>query len=512
MATLAGTQEPGLVQDPSSQCADCNETIESSVKRCSLTCQIHFICKTCLLLRLDAATSGSMTNQCTLCDSATTSLDAPPVPKIEAPIWIYVDDSNIWIEAKKHASKIRRFKTKEDHRVRIEIGKLTEVVADGRPVAQGFLYGSEPPPVDTVWEKIKQKGWNVNPYRRSRMTGKEKKVDTQLVADVTEKACKTPEKEKSTFVLITGDADAIPAIDVALKYDWNVDVVMWKHAMSADLMKLEKKSENRLKLRYLDDFLEKVTFTNRKFQIAGNDHLIPNLKESGVVLKVNENKFPKRLPSFKWCKKVEAIAQWPFQYYWVDFEKSSSAKNNDLVLFFKRDGKNTFDMEDFISTLDDYLEDLFIVDKPRTYLSYDQSMKGIYSLNEVGRFDYGEAVDPDLDQVYTSNDEGDGPLQLVKYHHRRKKHCYSDRCPYKFNCKFGRSCHYKHTDEEIVFFRENVGKGRAFRKVKPCYHFPNCAKKIEECFYAHGQEDAWCLICCDCKGHFTDHCPDQKKH
>ena len=72
-------------------------------------------------------------------------------------IWIHVDDSNIWIEAKKFASRERRFKTREDHRIRIGISKLTDLVADKRPVAQGFLYGSEPPPVDTVWEKIKQK-------------------------------------------------------------------------------------------------------------------------------------------------------------------------------------------------------------------------------------------------------------------------------------------------------------------------------------------------------------------
>ena len=37
----------------------------------------------------------------------------------------------------------------------LKLGKLTDLVADKRPVAQGFLYGSEPPPVDTVWEKIK---------------------------------------------------------------------------------------------------------------------------------------------------------------------------------------------------------------------------------------------------------------------------------------------------------------------------------------------------------------------
>ena len=69
-------------------------------------------------------------------------------------------------------------KTKEDHRLRVDIGKLTTVVANGGPVAQGFLYASEPPPVDTVWEKIKECGWRVP---QPMLTGKEKRIDTQLL-------------------------------------------------------------------------------------------------------------------------------------------------------------------------------------------------------------------------------------------------------------------------------------------------------------------------------------------
>ena len=69
--------------------------------------------------------STAVTNECTICVTptceATTVADTSDTrtteQKKEAPIWIYVDDSNIWIEAKKHASKMRQFKTKEDHRV-----------------------------------------------------------------------------------------------------------------------------------------------------------------------------------------------------------------------------------------------------------------------------------------------------------------------------------------------------------------------------------------------------------
>ena len=85
----------------------------------------------------------------------------------------------VWIEAKELQSK-----TKEDHRVRIDVGNLADVVADGRPVEHGILYGSELPPVDTVWKKIREKGWKVNTHRRSWITGKEKQVDTNIVAEL----------------------------------------------------------------------------------------------------------------------------------------------------------------------------------------------------------------------------------------------------------------------------------------------------------------------------------------
>jgi len=65
-------------------------------------------------------------------------------------VFIYVDDSNMWIAAKKLAALKSKLKCVEDPRLRLDIGKVTDVVAMGRDVAWGTLYGSEPPPIDTV--------------------------------------------------------------------------------------------------------------------------------------------------------------------------------------------------------------------------------------------------------------------------------------------------------------------------------------------------------------------------
>lgn len=474
------------------ECHDCKEH-EGEV---DLQCKIHKICKECASIRF-ADDAGK---NCSICSPST----PPKSEEMEKhqPIWIYVDDSNIWIEAKKLMGKKKEFKTKEDHRVRIEIGRLTECVAAGRPVAQGFLYGSEPPPVDTVWDKIRGKGWKVDPHRRSRMTGKEKKVDTQLVADITERVCKTPVEERSTIILITGDADAMPAINKSLENGWKVEVYMWENAISNDLKSAAKKKE--LDVFYLDDYLQKVTFTNMKFSLEGNEHLLSKVKQSGVVLTLRSDTFKNGAPTTRWCQKIESIAQWPFQYYWI---QSNCQKNKYLLLYFKQEKENIFDVVEFFNAIDE-CELEYVIDK-KTYLEYYQHQQGIINFETIGRYGFTDVIKgPDTDETF-ADDTTEGKFKLVRYQHHCSKQRYTDPCPYKFNCKYGNSCYDKHTDEEKKFFRSNMGKGKPYHKVKLCHHFPKCKKSSEECVYAHGEDDAWCLLCNN-KGHFTDNCKQKK--
>lgn len=90
---------------------------------------------------------------------------------------------------------------------------------------------------------------------------------------------------------------------------------------------------------------------------------------------------------------------------------------------------------------------------------------------------------------------------------KSKRQKYSKPCPYKKNCKYGVSCNYKHTDDEKEFFHQNMGRGNPLRKVQLCKFHPKCPKKKDDCPYAHGNEDAWCLVCV-AQGHLTDNCPE----
>ena len=380
-------------------CVDCGE-VQPSDKAMKLECEAHYICSCCLKKR--AVCKPAQLLACTTCSSNSHQLqhattNGNPAQCDEKPIWIYVDDSNLWIAAKRLASIVNHLKTTEDHRVRIDIGKLTDVVAKHRPVAQGFLYGSEPPPIDTVWEKIRQhQGWNVDCEKRSRITGKEKKIDTKLVADVTERACTIPKEERSTIVLITGDADAIPAMEKVVKYDgWNLEVYMWKHALSSDIKKMD--DGDRVRVFALDDCLKQTTFTNMKFNNK-EKKLLDKVKSKGVVFKMEKEAFRNRIPTNKWCKQLESIAQWPFQYYW--FEKGGKMTDN-LVLVFHgnpKEGEIDFDFAHFLEIINNEESPLPFVISAEPFLQFQQKDIGLsqYALEQVGRYTWEEVLSQKL--------------------------------------------------------------------------------------------------------------------
>jgi len=107
--------------------------------------------------------------------------------------FIYVDNSNLWIEGKHisavkkgKASSIREALTKNicDNSFRIDYGKLTNLIAGTQnDVSRALLVGSVPPPQDSLWEQIKQRGYEVIKYSRN-LNNHEKKVDTTILTNM----------------------------------------------------------------------------------------------------------------------------------------------------------------------------------------------------------------------------------------------------------------------------------------------------------------------------------------
>ena len=230
------------------------------------------------------------------------------------------------------------------------MGKLADVLARGRTIRQGTLYGSEPPPVDTVWSKIRSKGWKVITLQRSIIYGKETQLHTRFVSDVVSTAWSTPATEKSTIILVTGDADIIPAIDQVLKAGgWNVEIYMWEHATSNRLKRLAK--DDHVIVHYLDPFLGEVMYTNMVFDY--NKNFGQMIKTCGIVLTVaadSSDSFPGHVPTNQWIGQVEELAQWPVQYYWFNHPKTG--RSNNLLMVFKDDSKaGKFDIGKFLKKI-----------------------------------------------------------------------------------------------------------------------------------------------------------------
>ncbi|KAJ9612440.1 hypothetical protein H2200_004037 [Cladophialophora chaetospira] len=187
----------------------------------------------------------------------------------------FVDDSNIWIEAQKFAASGNSHMPKltdsdRDPRLRIDVGKLIDVPRNGRSQGPSFLYGSRPPPNDTVWKAFEKFRFNTKIYDRAR--GKEKEVDNSMATDLSSKATELKiraeydlgykqHKANTTFVAITGDRDILPPIKQVLNCNIRVELWAWQSGISTEYLKL-KSNDGLFSVHYLDWIFAKVSFTN----------------------------------------------------------------------------------------------------------------------------------------------------------------------------------------------------------------------------------------------------------
>ena len=216
--------------------------------------------------------------------------------------------------------------------------------------------------------------------------------------------------------------------------------------MSNELKKLPQ-TEPKVVVNYLDQFLEHIIFTNMKFNPR---RLRSCEKATAVVFQMRPSAFRNRIPSKVWCRELESITQWPFQYHWAEL---NGRETNDLVLVFRNDGKMSFDLTSFLAQIKEYPIQRTLGAK--TYLQYEQEKSGIYrmALEKVGRILYNEACDGYDNESISESDDDDKPWRIKRRSPPpQKTQLYSDPCPFKINCIFGFRCQYKHTEDEKSFF------------------------------------------------------------
>lgn len=151
--------------------------------------------------------------------------------------YIYVDNSNVFIEGKRIAA-IRQGKAHNvrhanengisDFSFRLDFGELYDFVAENNPnkVARALLFGSGISENDKVWQIAERVGFEAVIVNRN-VRNQEKKVDTGLVTVMVRDAYTKVDKAKDTISLVAGDSDYVPAVEILTDDGFNVEVVFW---------------------------------------------------------------------------------------------------------------------------------------------------------------------------------------------------------------------------------------------------------------------------------------------
>lgn len=141
---------------------------------------------------------------------------------------VLVDNSNVFIEGRKFSAKIKGIgkanptdKDPQDPSWRVNFTNLLNSLANGRQISTAILVGSTPPKSDNVWKAAEQANFRVTTHERNSL-GKEKAVDTELVAQGTEIICLAP--EVMDLVIASGDRDLLPLVRMAQKKGWKVEM------------------------------------------------------------------------------------------------------------------------------------------------------------------------------------------------------------------------------------------------------------------------------------------------
>jgi len=185
-------------------------------------------------------------------------------------VYLYIDNSNLFIETQKFAAQKNELNLSQDKSCRVNVEKLLEKLLNGREFVQGTAYVSSYEdsslpykPMDNVWKIYKDRGLEVKEFDRSTWTGKEKKVDTTIVADAVEQIVLN-QHEPHCIILVTGDSDMIPVKEKAKKYGHVLEIWAYEKAFAKVF---QDNQDEMLKINYLDDIFYDIHFYERTWNL-----------------------------------------------------------------------------------------------------------------------------------------------------------------------------------------------------------------------------------------------------
>ncbi|EFX05022.1 hypothetical protein CMQ_5284 [Grosmannia clavigera kw1407] len=442
----------------------------------------------------------------------------------------FVDDSNIWIEAQKFAAVRDNHvpglsDSDRDPRLRIDVGKLIRVILNGRSQGPSYLYGSRPPPNDSVWNVFKKSQFLTKIYDRS--NGKEKEVDTAMSVDMSSEATEISvmakfdcisrsKKAQTTFIAITGDRDMIPPVKKVLAYNIHVELWAWSSGISKDYYRLQAENEKLLTVKHLDWIFDNISFTNFRSTRQKNSESFKSVVLCNIIMLDGDD-----VESCV-CEKLITLGR---LFYTTQSETKTEmfvefpmVTNMDIVV---QEVRKLFKDQFMVMSWPEY-SSRFQLDVPVTKTSNmyspldDITCSGALGVKSREKETTGTTV-PDQSKDRLGEDEGrqdanntDDSTGWTTVERSDTKSYYrrilrTQKCISGIRCKKAGSCGYQHTNTERNLFLTYSGSSINLVKwkTKECKKtFPHITK---ECPFAHSHDEAWCLVC-QHEGHFTDSC------
>jgi hypothetical protein len=153
--------------------------------------------------------------------------------------YLYVDNSNVWIEgmhvAAVHAGMAPDIYVAQDANItdgrwRLDFGKLFDFAGGPRSdVGRAVLFGSRPPPNDSLWSAAERHGFEVIVYDRN-IRGREKKVDVSIATEMMQDSYERMDPAVDEITLIAGDSDYVPTVESICARGIRFYVAFWDHA------------------------------------------------------------------------------------------------------------------------------------------------------------------------------------------------------------------------------------------------------------------------------------------
>ena len=186
-----------------------------------------------------------------------------PFSNIMEKVFIYWDNSNIFVEARRRAEEVNEGPGAR-YRVRINFDNMLRLAHADRPVERAFAAGSVPPEMRQLWNRMESNGVEVQLFDRgSSGRGEQEIPDRFLQLRMLEDALDY-NGDPGIVVLLTGDgagylegAGFHRTLERMHKRGWRVEILSWAHSCN---QRMRRWAQENGAFVALDDFYDAITF------------------------------------------------------------------------------------------------------------------------------------------------------------------------------------------------------------------------------------------------------------